>query len=87
LLVRANVPKEEIDEITDKIQERRLQEMFSFIDGYDVQETRRVAKAEGKVEGKAEGKIEAAGNMKAKGFSVADISEITGLSVEEIQKL
>jgi mannose/fructose/N-acetylgalactosamine-specific phosphotransferase system component IIB len=36
-----------IDEITDKIQERRLQEMFSFIDGYDVQETRRVAKAEG----------------------------------------
>jgi hypothetical protein len=51
LLVKANIPKEEIDEIADMIQERRLQEMFSFIDGYDVQETRRVAKAEGKDEG------------------------------------
>jgi len=42
---------------------------------------------EGKVEGKIEGKIETAIAMKRKGFSVCDISEITGLSAEEIEKL
>jgi len=35
-------------------------------------------------EGKIEGKIETAIAMKRKGFSVCDISEITGLSAEEI---
>jgi len=52
-------------------------------------------KAEGKIEGKAEGEAigEARGvkktakNMKDKGFDVAVISEVTGLSVEEIEKL
>ncbi len=33
------------------------------------------------------GKIETARNMKAKGFSVADISDITGLSAAEIAGL
>ncbi len=39
------------------------------------------------MEGKMEGKIETARNMKAKGFSVADISDITGLSTTEIAGL
>jgi predicted transposase/invertase (TIGR01784 family) len=95
LLVRANIPKEEIDEITDRIQERRLQEMFSFIDGYDVQETRRIAKAEGRAEGekkgkragKREGKAEVARGMKTEGISIGTIAKITGISVTEIEKL
>jgi predicted transposase/invertase (TIGR01784 family) len=41
----------------------------------------------GKVEGRIEGKEETARNMKAKGYPVADIAEITGLSIEEIEKL
>jgi len=41
----------------------------------------------GKTEGKIEGIAEVAKNMKAKGFDVAVISEVTGLSVEEIEKL
>jgi predicted transposase/invertase (TIGR01784 family) len=61
--------------------------MFSFIDGYDVQKTRRTSKAEGKAEGKIEGKSEVARSMKEKGFSIEDISEIAGLSVSEIKKL
>jgi hypothetical protein len=99
LLVRANIPKDEIDEITDRIQERRLQEMFSFIDGYDVQETRRVSRAEGKREGKAEGekkgklagkregKREVARGMKAEGISIETIAKITGLTNKAIEKL
>jgi predicted transposase/invertase (TIGR01784 family) len=34
-----------------------------------------------------EGKIEVAGKMKAKGYDVEEISEMTGLSKEEIEKL
>ena len=45
------------------------------------------AKAEGKAEGKAERDISIAQTMKAKGFSVADISDITGLSAAEVERL
>ena len=43
--------------------------------------------AEGKVEGLAEGKVEIALQMKQKGMETSLIAEITGLPVEEIQKL
>jgi len=55
LLSRINVPIEEIAEVTEKIYSRRLQEMFTFIEEYDVQETRRVARAKGVQEGRQEG--------------------------------
>jgi predicted transposase/invertase (TIGR01784 family) len=42
---------------------------------------------EGEVKGKIEGKTEVAKAMKKKKFSVQDISEMTGLSKEEIEKL
>jgi len=57
LLTKINVQKEEIEGIVGKIEERGIQEMFA-IENYDVQETRRVAKNEGRIEGKIEGKIE-----------------------------
>jgi predicted transposase/invertase (TIGR01784 family) len=53
----------------------------SFEDG----EARGIEK--GKIEGKTEGIAEVAKNMKGKGSDVAFISEVTGLSVEEIEKL
>jgi predicted transposase/invertase (TIGR01784 family) len=47
--------------------------------------------AEGVAKGRAEGRVEErkenARKMKVKGFSAEDIAEITGLSVEEIEKL
>ena len=43
--------------------------------------------AQGKAEGKAEANIENARKMKAKGYAIADISEITGLSIEFIENL
>jgi predicted transposase/invertase (TIGR01784 family) len=53
------------------------------------------ALAEGRAEGRAEGeavgvvrgKIETARNMKRKGYAVADIVDITGLSVSEVEGL
>jgi len=49
LLTKINVQKEEIEGIVGKIEERGIKEMFA-IENYDVQETRRVAKIEGKIE-------------------------------------
>jgi hypothetical protein len=102
LLNRINVPKEEIEEITDYIYQRRTQEMFEFFEDYDVQETRRIARAEGKAEGKVEGKAEGkaeekaaskaallqtAQKLKALGLSNSTISDTTGLSLNEIEQL
>ena len=44
-------------------------------------------RAEGLSQGRVEEKKENARRMKARGFAVADISEITGLSAEEIEVL
>lgn len=50
-------------------------------------EGRAEGKAEGKAEGRAEGKIEVARRAKQKGMPVKDISELTGLTAEEIEGL
>ena len=55
LLKRVNITDEEINEITEKIQGGRLQEMFAGWDNYDVQETRRIAREQGLQEGRQEG--------------------------------
>ena len=53
-----NVPENEISTVTERLYERRLQDMFALLEDYDVQATRREAKEEGKEEGKKEGKEE-----------------------------
>ena len=44
-------------------------------------------RSEGQVEGRMNEKLDNARKMIAKGFSVEDIAEITGLSVEDIERL
>jgi predicted transposase/invertase (TIGR01784 family) len=55
ILTNVNIPKEEIDAVTDKLYGRTLQEMFTWIEGYDVQATRKEARKKGRQEGKREG--------------------------------
>ena len=43
--------------------------------------------AEGRAEGRAEEKLENARRMKSKGYPLDDIVDITGLTIEEIEKL
>ena len=50
-------------------------------------EGRTEGKAEGLAEGEAKGKTDVARAMKAKGIEISLIAELTGLSVEEIQRL
>jgi len=51
------------------------------------EEGRKEGREEGRKEGRKEAKRESARKMKAKGYPVADIADITGLAVEEIEKL
>ena len=91
LLTRINVPREEINAIVDNIEQRGISEMFS-IENYDVQETRRLARAEGVIEGKIEGeirgKIEAAAKMiEHMGISVSEAMRILELPDEQRQRI
>ena len=43
--------------------------------------------AEGRAEGRVEEKLENARRMKSKGYPLDDIVDITGLTIEEIEKL
>ncbi|GMO22075.1 MAG: hypothetical protein Ta2B_00980 [Termitinemataceae bacterium] len=76
---RINVPQEEIENFTEKINQRRSNIMFDFegLSGYDVQETRRLARQEGWQE--AEQK--AAQEKKA----IADYLRTQGISDELIK--
>lgn len=46
LLLRMNVPKEEVEEFTDRIERRDFTVLFENFEAYDVQETRRISRAE-----------------------------------------
>ena len=65
--------------------------MFDFIDNYDVQETRRIAKAEGFAEGMAEGEVEItrhiARKLLAAGVAMDIITASTELTNAEIEQL
>ena len=57
-LYRLNVPRKEVEQFTDQIRGGEFQMLFDSFEAYDVQETRRISKAEGKAEGKAEDILE-----------------------------
>jgi len=87
LLKRLNMPDEEIEKVTENFDERRFQEMFAWADKYDIQETRRAARAEGLAEGKKEQAISIAKNLLKENMPFDKIADITGLSVKEIERL
>ena len=80
-------PGEAIEKVTKHLYDRRIQEMFTHIDNYSVQETRREARAEGRTEGRAEGIVEVAKKLMARNRPMDEIVEVTGLSRKEIEKL
>ena len=45
-----NVPKEEVADFTDRVERRDFTMLFENFEAYDVQETRRISRAEGKAE-------------------------------------
>lgn len=81
-LYRINVPRKEVEAFTDQVERREFAMMFDSFEAYDVQETRRVSKAEGKAEivGIVRKKLQK--KMKAE-----DIAELLELKRDYIEKL
>jgi hypothetical protein len=82
-LTRINVPEDEIERVTKSLYERRIHEMFTLIDNYDVQETRR----EARLEARMEERMVFARRLLKKNRPIDEIIEYTELSREEIEKL
>lgn len=76
LLLRMNVPKDEVADFTDRIERRDFSMLFENFEAYDVQETRRISKEEGKAEGKIEGMAE----------GILKLLEDMGPVTEEVRK-
>ena len=76
---RINVSDEEISAVTEQLYERRLQEMFTWIENYDVQETRRATREEER--------ISIARRLLVIGLSIESIVLATGLTQEEVEGL
>ena len=85
-LTRINVPGGEIEDVTKHLYERRIQEMFTHIDNYDVQETRRLARAEAMAEA-SEARINYARNLLRRNRPINEIVEDIELSREEVEQL
>ncbi len=53
-LYRLNIPRKEVETFTDQIKRREFDMLFDSFEAYDVQETRRVSREEGKIESSIE---------------------------------
>ena len=70
--------------MTPELQDRYFRE---FMYEMDQKSRMRTAREDGFAEGEAEGKTEIAAAMKAKGYPIQEIAEITGLTQEQIEQL
>lgn len=90
-LERVNAPREEIDHIVDQVYKRRFIEMFTMLEEYDVQATRREAREKGIEEGIEKGEyekaVQIAKNMLDEGISLKVISRLTDLPIEVVHQL
>ena len=77
----------EIAEVSAMTKEERMKYDGALKRYRDTLNSLRGAEQKGRAEGRAEGRADAARNMKAKGFSLEDIIDITGLTAEEIAAL
>ncbi len=85
-LYRLNVPRKEVESFTDQIKRRDFDMLFDSFEAYDVQETRRISREEGRIEGKIEAIFELLNdidaipsNLKSKLESITDSKTLTNL--------
>ncbi len=84
LLGRLNVPRDEARRFADQVKERKVGELFANFKGYDVQATRREAKAEGRAEGLIRGIVQTVKGMQGTVETAAEqLSMQCGMSRDE----
>ena len=82
--------KERLEELASRgnmSKEERAQYDYEWKIYNDYLNTVNSAEKKGRAEGRAEEKLENARRMKSKGYPLDDIVDITGLTIEEIEKL
>ena len=82
--------KERLEELASRgnmSKEERAQYDYEWKIYNDYLNTFNSAEKKGRAEGRAEEKLENARRMKFKGYPLDDIADITGLTIEEIEKL
>lgn len=83
LLYRMNVPRKEVEEFTDQITRREFEMLFDSFEAYDVQETRRISKEEGKMYQL----VKLVCKKIVKGLSVSEIADMLEEDEETIQRI
>lgn len=86
-LAKLNIPKKEIGEFTGKIERREFTMLFDSFEAYDVQETRRVSRAEGKVEGEKYHLVKLICRKMKKDMAAEEIAEQLEEDVDEVQRI
>ena len=79
--------KERLEELASLRNMSRAQYDYEWKIYNDYLNTFNSAEKKGRAEGRAEEKLENARRMKSKGYPLDDIADITGLTIEEIEKL
>jgi flagellar motor component MotA len=87
VLRKQNVPENEIQDLVDQIERKKHMALFDDWEGFDVQEERRIGKAEGIVEGEETKLIKLVCKKMAKGKSVEEIAEVLEEDVEHIREI
>jgi predicted transposase/invertase (TIGR01784 family) len=85
-LTKIEVPKNDIEIITENLYKRRFNEMFTVVDNF-WGEVREEGRQEGRQEGMKEGVASMIKRMLQRGKSIGDISVDIGMSIEEIEAL
>jgi len=85
LLRKVDIPKENIDAITEKIYKRRFVDMFNV--EFSIKDIREEGIKEGIIRGERKSSIEMARKLLIKGISIKDIVDVTGLNEEFIATL
>ena len=87
LLYRMNVPRKEVEEFTDQITRREFDMLFDSFEAYDVQETRRISREEGREEGEQRKLIQLICKKLEKNVAVSEIADMLEEDVETIQEI
>lgn len=90
-LYRLNVPRKEVENFADQIERREFSMLFDSFEAYDVQETRRISREEGRLAGRTEGAEQKLINLVCKklqkNYTVPEIADMLEEEESVIQRI
>ncbi|MCI7149225.1 hypothetical protein ACTNAL_09280 [Bariatricus sp. HCP28S3_B10] len=86
-LYRLNVPRKEVEAFTDLITRRDFDMLFDSFEAYDVQETRRISKEEGRMEGHMEILVPQICKKLKKQLPPTEIADLLEEDIQTIQRI